>query len=135
MPAAGTTYDCHGFPDRPVSDLDLLAFFRERAGREVVDEQIAVLGSDRVFAQMQRAHQSHLTALALTPEELHQRAELIESLMLELGVPTLGATDDTRTDVDRVQMLIHVVRGLADRVAEQMLRDEAMRYAEPEYGD
>lgn len=129
QPAPG--YDCKHLPDRRMSDLDLLAFFRFQVGNDVVNEQIAVMGVDQVMMSMQRAHQAHLTAQALTEKQLHQRAEMLESLMLEFGVPEIGDDFDTASDVDRVQMFIRVVKGFADIAAETALRNEAAHFDDP----
>lgn len=131
--AAAPDYDCAGLPEHQLPDFDLLAFYRQRFGDEIVNEQIATLGTDRVIETMQRAHRSHLVARDLSEKELHQRAELVESLMLEFGVPALGEAPDTQTDLERMQMFVRVVKGLADTVAEFRSREEAMRY--PSYDD
>lgn len=126
--ARSRVYSCEGLPSHRLGDLDLLQLNRERFGDEIIDEQIALLGTDRVIESMQRAHQAHLIASELSPRELHQRAEVMESLMLEFGVPALGASSDTPTDLHRVQMFVRVVKGLADELVQYQMREEAMEY-------
>lgn len=122
------SYDCEGLPMQRLSGLDLLAFYRERFGNEVVNEQIATMGVDRVIESMQRAHESHLVAQSLSDKELHQRAEMVESLMLEFGIPPRGSAPDVSSDLARMQMFVAVVHGLADMAAEQKMREEAEQY-------
>src|SRR6218665_1683887 len=122
------SYDCVGLPDYRLSDFELLAFYRECFGNQIVNEQIAVLGADRVIDSMQRSHRAHLAASGLSPREPHQRAGMVESLMIELGVGGVGGVADGETDVQRMQMFVEVVKGLADTIAEQQLRDEAIDY-------
>jgi hypothetical protein len=124
-----TGYECNGLPDHPVGDLDLMKIFRSRVGNDVVNEQVAKFGADRVITLMRRAHRSHLTALTLTPRQLHQRAELVESLMDEFRVPAAlsdgGEDPQVQVDSDRIQMLIRMVKELADRAVEAAMMNEA----------
>lgn len=117
-PDATTGYSCEGLPGHTVTDLELIVFYRNRVGSEIVNEQIAVFGADTVMRSMQRAHRAHLTAQALDERQLHQRAELLESLMLELEIPAVGESPDTATDADRVQLFTQTVRSLLDKAVE-----------------
>jgi hypothetical protein len=124
------SYQCADLPAEQMSNVDIVAFYRDRVGSDVVNEQIAVMGADRVIESMQRAHRSHLLASVLTEAELHQRAEMMESLMLEFGVPERGQDPEVLTDLDRVQMFIRVVKGIADVAAEAQMRDEALHHVD-----
>lgn len=114
-----TSSSCDHFPSEPLDDLALVAHFRKVVGDDVVNEQFAARGTDREIAAMQRAHRAHLRALELTPTEMHRRAEMLESLMDELGVPALGSSPDTATDSDRVALFASAVLRMTDMLAEQ----------------
>lgn len=129
-------YDCGGLPNGPVSDLELVAHFRRVAGDAIVDHQIASLGSDPVLASMRTAHRAHLAALALTPAQLHRRAELLEQMMDEFGVPSVGADPETPDETARVQMFSRMLTELTHRAAEaSMASEEALRILYGEHSE
>jgi len=116
--SSAASYSCDGLPEKPATDLELIAFYRGRVGNDIVNEQISTFGADAVMLSMQRAHRAHLTAAALDETQLHQRAELLESLMLELEIPAVGESPDTATDAARVQLFTQTVKAALDKAIE-----------------
>lgn len=111
-------YSCDHFPNQPISDAEMVAHYRALVGDHVVNEQIATRGPKAVVESMQRQHRAHLVAATLSPAELHRRAEILESLMDELGTPAVGSAPDVASDLGRVLLFADAVRELVDRVTE-----------------
>lgn len=106
---------CGLLPPVPVDDLALVRFYRRENDDDAVSQAIAEMGSDVVIRQMRQRHRAHTVALGLSPQDLHQRAELLELLLQEFNIPEVGSNPAVETDADRCRYFRAVALRLLER--------------------
>ncbi len=117
---------CGMFPPVPIDDLTLVRLYRREAGDDEVSEAIAQLGADVAIKSMKLRHHAHNVAVNLRPVDLHQRAELLELLYSELGIPEPSPDSPAiETDADRGRYFRAVVLRLLDREVQARLDETA----------
>lgn len=115
---------CGMYPPVPIDDLTLVRLYRSGVGNDEVSAAIAQISADAAITVMRQRHRAHAVAESLEALDLHQRAELLELLFQEFGIPEPGSSIGIETDADRGRYFRAVVLRLLEREVEARLNRE-----------